>query len=112
MCLPRCRISWLENGRVVPTIETLEKLCGGLEISLYQVFRDVEQPEGAPTASARIVANGSARSKRAMRRGFLAELRQELLSLCEDDQDLLLYIGKALANRGFRRSPLRVGAGA
>src|SRR6266481_894709 len=93
--LPRCRISWLENGRVVPTIETLEKLCGALEIPLYQLFRDVERPAETSTASERIVAKGRVRPRRAGRPGFLAELRQELRRLCEDDQDLLLYIARA-----------------
>jgi hypothetical protein len=41
------------------------------------------------------------------RRGFLAELPQELRRLCVDDLDLLLYIAKTLANRGFRRRPGR-----
>jgi transcriptional regulator with XRE-family HTH domain len=102
--LPRCRISWLENGRVVPTIETLEKLCGALGIPLHQLFRDVEQPAETSTATERIVAKGRRSSKRVGRRGFLAELGRELRSLCEDDQDLLLYIARTLANRGFRRS--------
>src|SRR5260370_38104120 len=97
--LPRCRISWLETGHAVPTIETLEKLCEALEIPLDQLFREGDQPAKARTASERIVANETVRSKRAGRRRFLAELRQELRRLCEDDQDLLLYIARALAKR-------------
>jgi len=34
----------LENGRAVPTIETLEKLCDALEIPLYQLLYDGSQP--------------------------------------------------------------------
>jgi len=102
--LPRCRISWLENGRVVPTIETLEKLCGALEIPLYKLFRDVEEPAEVSTASKRSVAKGRARSDRAGHRRFLEKLGQDVRSLCEDDQNLLLYIARALAKRGFRRS--------
>ena len=29
--LARCRISWLEHGRAVPTIETLERISDALE---------------------------------------------------------------------------------
>jgi transcriptional regulator with XRE-family HTH domain len=101
--LPRCRISWLENGRAVPTIETLEKLCDALEIPLHQLFREGDQPAKARTASERIVAKGRGRSRRTGQRRFLTELRQELQRLCEDDLDLLLYIARTLANRGFRR---------
>jgi transcriptional regulator with XRE-family HTH domain len=100
--LPRCRISWLENGRAVPTIETLEKLCDALEIPLDQLFREGDRPAKARTPSGRIVANGRGGARRATRRRFLTELRQELRRLCEDDQDLLLYIARTLASRGFR----------
>jgi len=105
--VPRCRISWLENGRAVPTIETLEKLCDALEIPLDQLFRDGGRSAETRRPSERIVANGRGRRKRAGRQGFLAELRQQLASLCEDDQDLLLYIAKTLANRGLGRSSLK-----
>jgi transcriptional regulator with XRE-family HTH domain len=100
--LPRCRISWLEKGHVVPTIETLEKLCGGLEMPLYQLFRDSELAE--VSRAERIAAKGKVGSKRGGRSGILGELRQELRSLCEDDQDLLLYIARGLANRRKRNS--------
>ncbi len=104
--LQRCRISWLENGRAVPTIETLEKLCDALETPLDQLFREGDQPAETSTATERIVAKRRRSSKRVARRGFLAELGQELLRLCEDDQDLLLYIARALAKREFQPSLL------
>jgi len=37
------RLSWLEKGRAVPTIERLEKLYDALEIPLDQLFSDGEQ---------------------------------------------------------------------
>jgi len=94
----RCRISWLENGRAVPTIETLERIADALEVPLHQLFRDIEQPASASTAAERIVAKRGTRSKRARSERFVEELRQ--VNLCEDDQDLLLYIARGLANRG------------
>src|SRR5258708_10840644 len=42
--LPRCRISYLENGRAVPTIETLERLSDALEIPLHQLLSGGLQP--------------------------------------------------------------------
>src|SRR6266446_4847649 len=36
--IPRCRISWLEHGRAVPTIETLEKISDALEIPVYRLL--------------------------------------------------------------------------
>jgi transcriptional regulator with XRE-family HTH domain len=36
--LLRCYISRVENGHTVPSLETLEKLAGALEVELYQLF--------------------------------------------------------------------------
>jgi transcriptional regulator with XRE-family HTH domain len=40
----RCYLSRLENGRTVPSIETLEKLARALEVPLHQLFTDDEAP--------------------------------------------------------------------
>jgi len=42
--LLRCYISRVENGHTVPAIETLEKLARALEVPLYQLFYDGEEP--------------------------------------------------------------------
>src|SRR5205814_3075399 len=48
--LLRCYISRVENGHTVPAIETLEKLARALEIPLYQLFYDGDEPPKVPTA--------------------------------------------------------------
>src|SRR5271168_3938098 len=40
----RCYLSRLENGRTVPSIETLEKLARALDVPLHQLFTDDELP--------------------------------------------------------------------
>ncbi|MFZ3215925.1 MAG: helix-turn-helix transcriptional regulator [Candidatus Acidiferrales bacterium] len=42
--LYRCYLSRLENGRTVPSIETLEKLARALNVPLHQLFTDDETP--------------------------------------------------------------------
>jgi transcriptional regulator with XRE-family HTH domain len=42
--LLRCYISRVENGHTVPSIETLEKLARAMEVPMYQLFYDGEQP--------------------------------------------------------------------
>ena len=42
--LERCYISKVENGYIVPTVETLEKMAGALEVPLYRLFYDDEAP--------------------------------------------------------------------
>src|SRR5712672_3306771 len=47
--LLRCYISRVENGHTVPAIETLEKMARALEVPLYQLFYDGENPSGLPS---------------------------------------------------------------
>jgi transcriptional regulator with XRE-family HTH domain len=42
--LLRCYISRVENGHTVPAIETLEKMARAMEVPLYQLFYDGEEP--------------------------------------------------------------------
>ena len=46
--LLRCYISRVENGHTVPAIETLEKLARALEVPMYQLFYDGEEPPTLP----------------------------------------------------------------
>ena len=36
--LLRCYISRIENGHTIPSLETLERFAGALEVPLYQIF--------------------------------------------------------------------------
>lgn len=46
--LLRCYVSRVENGHTVPSIETLEKWARALEVPLYQIFYEGEDPPEAP----------------------------------------------------------------
>lgn len=46
--LLRCHISRIENGHLIPGVDTLEKLARGLKIPLYQLFYDQEEPPALP----------------------------------------------------------------
>src|SRR6202171_257630 len=46
--LLRCYISRVENGHTVPAVETLEKFARALEIPMYQLFYDGEEPPKLP----------------------------------------------------------------
>src|ERR1700687_3518252 len=46
--LLRCYISRVENGHTVPAIETLEKMARALEIPMYQLFYEGEEPPKLP----------------------------------------------------------------
>ena len=68
--LLRCYISRVENGHTVPAIETLEKLARAMEVPLYQLFYDGEEPPELPNLpkrkSADDIAWGAPGKKRAI----------------------------------------------
>src|SRR5271169_4622247 len=55
--LLRCYISRVENGHTVPAIETLEELARALEVPLYQLFYDGEEPPVLPNLPKRKTAD-------------------------------------------------------
>jgi transcriptional regulator with XRE-family HTH domain len=44
-------ISRVENGHTVPAVETLEKLARTLEVPLYALFYEGEEPPALPKCS-------------------------------------------------------------
>jgi len=96
---PRCRISWLENGRAIPTIETLEKISDALEIPVYRLLYDVGESTHTATGSARTAMNGNGKWSRKNQVRLLTELRELLSRMREEDQQLLLFIALKMAMR-------------
>ena len=47
--LLRCYVSRVENGHTVPAVETLEKFARALEVPMYQLFYDGEEPPKLPS---------------------------------------------------------------
>src|SRR5580692_8690802 len=82
--LARCRLSWLENGRAVPTIETLEKISDALEIPVYRLLYDGDDPAQAVQLSGKASANGNRRQSRKNRIRLLRQLREQVSRMRED----------------------------
>jgi transcriptional regulator with XRE-family HTH domain len=95
--LLRCYISRVENGHTVPAVETLEKFARALEIPLYQLFYDGDEPPKLPSLPKRRAAGGalawgdSGRDART-----LAKFRQLLSRTNEEDRRLLLFMAKKM----------------
>src|SRR5229473_4922883 len=51
-------VSRVENGHSVPAIETLEKFARALEVSMFQLFYDDEEPPKLPHFLPLRIANG------------------------------------------------------
>ena len=101
--LLRCYISRVENGHTVPAIETLEKMARAMEIPMYQLFYDGEEPPKLPNLPKRkssddIVWGGSGKDAR-----YLGKLRRLLGKTEEGDRRLLLYMAQKMAGTRSRR---------
>jgi transcriptional regulator with XRE-family HTH domain len=97
--LLRCYISRVENGHTVPAIETLEKMARALEVPLYQLFYDGEEPPELPNLPKRKTSDEIAFGTKGKEARFLAKFRRLLGRVDEGDRKLLLYMAQKMANR-------------
>ena len=97
--LLRCYISRVENGHTVPSIETLEKLARALEVPLYQLFYDGEEPPELPNLPKRKSADDIAWGSTRKDARYLGRFRRLLGRIEEGDRRLLLYMAQKMANR-------------
>ena len=104
--LLRCYISRVENGHTVPAIETLEKLARALEIPMYQLFYDGEEPPKLPNLpkrkSGEDLAWGNSRRDARMLNQFC-----RLFSKMEDGElRMVLFMAQKMVRR---KAPQGVG---
>jgi len=97
--LLRCYISRVENGHTVPAIETLEKLARAMEVPLYQLFYDGEEPPVLPNLPKRKSADDIAWGSTGEDARYLGRFRRLLGRIEEGDRRLLLYVAQKMANR-------------
>jgi len=84
--LLRCYISRVENGHTVPAIETLEKLARAMEVPLYQLFYDGEEPPELPNLPKRKSADDIAWGSRGKEARVLGRFRRLLGRIDEGDR--------------------------
>jgi transcriptional regulator with XRE-family HTH domain len=94
--LLRCYISRVENGHTVPAVETLEKFARALEVPLYQLFYDGDEPPKLPTLPRRRAGTALAWGDSGKDARTLAKFRQLLSRADEDDRRLLLFMAKKM----------------
>jgi transcriptional regulator with XRE-family HTH domain len=95
--LLRCYISRVENGHTVPAIETLEKMARALEVPMYQLFYDGEEPPKLPNLPKRKSSEDIAWGSGGKDSRFLNKLRRLLGKAEEADRKLLLYLAQKMA---------------
>ncbi len=97
--LLRCYISRVENGHTVPAIETLEKMARALEVPLYQLFYEGEEPPKLPNLLKRKSSNDIAWGSSGKDARYLSKLRRLLGKSDEQDRKLVLQMAQKMSNR-------------
>jgi transcriptional regulator with XRE-family HTH domain len=95
--LLRCYISRVENGHTVPAIETLEKMARALEVPMYQLFYDGEEPPKLLNLPKRKSADDIAWGSSGRDARWLAKFRRLLRRTEESDRKLLMFMAQKMA---------------
>jgi transcriptional regulator with XRE-family HTH domain len=97
--LIRCYVSRVENNHTVPAIETIEKFARALEVPMYQLFYDGEEPPKLPNLSKPKSSDEIAWGSSGKDARFLSKLRRLLGKAEEQDRKLVLLMAQKLARR-------------
>jgi transcriptional regulator with XRE-family HTH domain len=100
--LLRSYLSRVENGHTVPSIETLEKLAAALEIPLYEMMYDGNEPPRPPDLSSGKSGAGDGWGNRGKDAIYLHKLRRLLSKTSEEHRQLILHLAQRLAVRQKR----------
>ncbi len=84
--LLRCYLSRVENGHTIPSLETLTKIAGALDLPLAHFFADAASPREVP---AQKVSDDELR--------FLTQIRRYSSALNDSDKKLLIAMVKKFA---------------
>jgi transcriptional regulator with XRE-family HTH domain len=97
--LLRCYISRVENGHTVPAIETLEKMARALEVPLYQLFYDGEEPPALPALPRRRSADDIVWGSAGKDARFLNRFRRVLSKVGDSDRKLIFFLAQKMSRR-------------
>src|ERR1700694_3571015 len=97
--LLRTYVSRLENGHAVPSVETLEKLARALEVPIYQLFYDGEEPPMVPSILKRKPVDDTAWGSTGKDARCLYKCRRLLSRMEESDRKILMSMAQQLARR-------------
>ena len=97
----RCYISRVENGHTIPSLQTLERFAGALELPLYELFYSGEGEPPTPNLTPRRTLDELAAEPGQVGEDarFMAKFKHLLAKLGEPDRDVLLTLAKKLATR-------------
>ena len=97
--LLRCYISRVEHGHTVPAVETLEKFARALEIPMYQLFHDGEEPPKLPNLPKRKSADDVIWGSKDKDARLLANFSNLFSKMEEGNVGLVLFMAQKMARR-------------
>jgi transcriptional regulator with XRE-family HTH domain len=97
--LLRCYISRVENDHTVPAIETLEKFARALEVPMYQLFYEGEEPPKLPNLPKRKTVADIAWGSKGKDARMLAKFCRLFSRTTESDLQLLFFMAQKMAHR-------------
>src|SRR5207245_3242026 len=95
--LLRCYTSRVENGHTVPAVETLEKYARALEVPMYQLFYDGEEPPKLPHLPKRKSADDIVWGSSGKEARLLAKFCRLFNRMRDSDRGWLLFIAQTMA---------------
>ena len=97
--LLRCYTSRVENGHTVPSVETLEKFARALEVPMYQLFYDGEQPPKLPNLPKRKSADDILWGNSGKDARLLAKFCRLFSRIGESNRNLVMFTAQKMAKR-------------
>jgi transcriptional regulator with XRE-family HTH domain len=97
--LLRCYVSRVENGHTVPAVETLEKFARALEVPMYQLFYEGEEPPKLPNLLKRKTSDDILWGSSGKDAHVLAKFRRLFGRMKEGDRGLVLFMAQKMAKR-------------
>jgi transcriptional regulator with XRE-family HTH domain len=94
-----CYISRVENGHTVPAVETLEKFARALEIPMYQLFYDGENPPKLPNLPKGKTGSDIAWGSKPKDARLVAKFCRLFSHMEKGDLRLVLFMAQKMARR-------------
>jgi transcriptional regulator with XRE-family HTH domain len=95
--LLRCYVSRVENGHTVPAVETLEKFARALEVPLYELLYEGDEPPQKHPALDIKGSGGDSWGSTGKDARYLKQIIRFLSKMDEKDRKLLLYVTAKMA---------------
>ena len=97
--LLRCYVSRVEHGHTVPAIETLEKFARALEVPMYELLYEGEEPPKLPNLLKRKTIADIAWGSKGKDARMLAKFCHLFSQMGEGDLKLVLLMTQRMARR-------------